>query len=135
MSRRILQVLTAILSLIPMVTGMLAMTGVDDPVYASLGMPRSPVLDSNLRFFAGVWLGLGIALLWLIPSIERQTTLFRAVWGAVFLGGIGRLLSVTFIGLPPFPFIGFTALEIIGAPLFIYWQGLISRSHFGGGMS
>jgi hypothetical protein len=135
MSRRILQVLTAILSLIPMVTGMLAMTGVDDPVYASLGMPRSPVLDSNLRFFAGVWLSLGIALLWLIPSIERQTTLFRAVWGAVFLGGIGRLLSVTFIGLPPFPFIGFTALEIIGAPLFIYWQGLISRSHFGGGMS
>jgi Domain of unknown function (DUF4345) len=135
MSRRILQVLTAILSLIPMVTGMLAMTGVDDPVYASLGMPRSPVLDSNLRFFAGVWLSLGIALLWLIPSIERQTTLFRAVWGAVFLGGIGRLLSVTFIGLPPLPFIGFTALEIIGAPLFIYWQGLISRSHFGGGMS
>jgi hypothetical protein len=43
MSRRILQVLTAILGLIPFVTGMLAMTGVDDPVYASLGMPRSPV--------------------------------------------------------------------------------------------
>jgi Domain of unknown function (DUF4345) len=101
MSRRILQVLTAILGLIPFVTGMLAMTGVDDPVYASLGMPRSPVLDSNLRFFAGVWLGLGIALLWLIPSIERQSTLFRAVWGAVFLGGIGRLLSITLIGLPP----------------------------------
>jgi Domain of unknown function (DUF4345) len=135
MSRRILQVLTAILGLIPFATGMLAMTGVDDPVYASLGMPRSPVLDSNLRFFAGVWLGLGIALLWLIPSIERQSTLFRAVWGAVFLGGIGRLLSITLIGLPPLPVIGFTALEIIGAPLFIYWQGLISRSHFGGGTS
>jgi hypothetical protein len=129
MSRRILQVLTAIFSLIPMVTGMLAMTGVDDPVYASLGMPRSPVLDSNLRFFAGIWLSLGIALLWLIPSIERQTALFRAVWGAVFLGGIGRLLSIAFVGLPPVSFIGFTALEIIGAPLFIYWQAQIFQSH------
>jgi hypothetical protein len=82
---------TAVLGLIPIVTGIIAMTGVDDPLYVSRGIPRSPVLDSNLRFFAGVWIGLGIALLWLVPSIERQTTLFRAIWGAVFLGGIGRV--------------------------------------------
>ena len=57
MSRRILQLVTAVLGLIPIVTGIIAMTGVDDPLYASLGMPRSPVLDSNLQFFAGVWIG------------------------------------------------------------------------------
>lgn len=122
MSRRILQIVSALLGLIPVVTGLVAMTGIDDPLYASLGLPRSPLLDSNLRFFAGVWMGLGIALLWLIPSIERQTILFRAIWGAVFVGGIGRLLSMVLMGFPPIPFLGFTALEIIGAPLFIYWQ-------------
>ena len=132
MSRRILQLVTAVLGFIPIVTGIVAMTGIDDPLYVSLGMPRSPVLDSNLRFFAGVWIGLGIALLWLIPSIERQTTLFRAIWGAVFLGGIGRVLSVALAGLPPVPFIGFTALEVIGAPLFIYWQRQIEQAHAGG---
>ena len=105
------------------------MTGVDDPLYAALDLPRSPLLDSNLRFFGGVWLGLGLAMLYLVPSIERQTVLFRVLWGAVFLGGIGRALSSAFVGLPPLPFIGFTALEIIGAPLFVFWQKQVERSH------
>jgi hypothetical protein len=129
MSRKLLQVATAILSLIPIATGIVAMTGVDDPLYASLNLPQSPVLDSNLRFFGGVWLGLGVAMLYLVPSIERRTVLFRALWGAVFLGGIGRALSAVFVGLPPGPFIGFTALEIIGAPLFVFWQTQVERSH------
>jgi Domain of unknown function (DUF4345) len=128
MRRRILQVVTGILALVPIMTGIVAMTGINDPLYVSLEVPRLSLLDSNLRFFAGLWLGLGIAMLWLIPTIERQAKLYRALWGAVFLGGIGRLLSIAFIGLPPVPFIGFTALEIIGAPLFIYWQGQIARS-------
>jgi hypothetical protein len=129
MSRKLLQAATAILSLIPIATGIVAMTGVDDPLYASLNLPQSPVLDSNLRFLGGVWLGLGVAMLYLVPSIERQTALFRALWGAVFLGGIGRALSAVFVGLPPGPFIGFTALEIIGAPLFVSWQRQMERSH------
>jgi hypothetical protein len=44
------------------------------------------------------------------------------LWGAVFLGGVGRALSMAFVGLPPAPFIGFTVLELIGAPAFIAWQ-------------
>ena len=76
MSRRLLQVATAILSLIPIATGIITMAGVDDPLYAALDLPRSPLLDSNLRFFGGVWLGLGLAMLYLVPSIERQTVLF-----------------------------------------------------------
>jgi len=105
------------------------MLGVDDPLYASIGLPRSALLDSNLRFFAGVWLGLGIALLWVVPSIERRGTLFRLVWRAVFLGGVGRLLSMASFGAPPAPFIGFTILEIVGAPAFVYWQHRLARSH------
>ena len=103
MSRRLLQVVTAILSLIPIATGIIAMTGVDDPLYAALDLPRSPLLDSNLRFFGGVWLGLGLAMLYLVPSIERQTVLFRALWGAVFLGGIGRALSAALSAFRRFP--------------------------------
>ena len=129
MSRRLLQVATAILSLIPIATGIIAMAGVADPLYAALDLPRSPLLDSNLRFFGGVWLGLGLGMLYLVPSIQRQTVLFRVLWGAVFLGGIGRALSSAFVGLPPLPFMGFTALEIIGAPLFVFWQKQVEGSH------
>jgi hypothetical protein len=134
MSRRLLQVVTAILSLIPIVTGIITMAGVADPLYASLDLPRSPLLDSNLRFLGGIWLGLGLAMLYLVPSIERQTVLFRALWGAVFLGGIGRALSALLIGLPPVPFIGFTALEIVGAPLFIFWQKRVADTYRSGTM-
>src|SRR5450756_1023049 len=92
-----------------------------DPLYASAGIPAIATLDSNLRFFGGVWLGLGLSLYLLIPNIEKQTLLFRVLWGMIFLGGIGRLASMLFLALPPLPFIGFTVLEIIGAPFFIWW--------------
>ena len=98
MSRLLLQICTGLLALIPIVTGIVAMLGVKDPLYRPLGLPEAPVLDSNLRFFGGLWLGIGLALLWLVPAIEREGTLFRALWVAVFLGGVGRVLSWLLIG-------------------------------------
>jgi hypothetical protein len=127
MNKRTLQILTALLACIPVVTGMVGMFGLSDPIYASANLPANALLDSNLRFFSGVWLGLGLAVFWLIPAIERQTVLFRTLWGMIFLGGIGRLLSTIFAGWPPAPFIGFAVLEIVGAPLFIVWQARLPR--------
>ena len=126
MSKLLLQVCTAALALIPIVTGVVTLLGIRDPLYRPLALPESAVLDSNLRFFGGVWLGVGLAMLWLVPSIEHQGVLFRALWGAVFLGGLGRLLSWIRIGAPPKPFMGFTLLELLGAPAFIYWQARVA---------
>ncbi|MBR1204232.1 MULTISPECIES: DUF4345 domain-containing protein [unclassified Bradyrhizobium] len=128
MGRRALQIATVLLALVPVLTGIITMLGVSDPLYASSGVPALQVLDSNLRFFGGVWLGLGLALLWLVPRIESESVLFRVVWGGIFLGGIGRLLSMVMVGLPPLPFVGFTALEVIGAPLFVYWQHRVATA-------
>ena len=122
MGRRALQIATVVLALIPILTGIITMLGVSDPLYAASGVPALPVLDSNLRFFGGLWFGLGLGLLWLVPRIESEDVLYRVVWAGIFLGGIGRLLSMIMVGLPPLPFVGFTALELIGAPLFVYWQ-------------
>lgn len=122
MSKRMLQIATGILAAVPTATGLLGLSGVDDPLYAALGLPRDPTLDSNLRFYAGVWLGLGLAAFYLLPRIEQKTPLFRALWTMIFLGGIGRLLSLALTGMPYPPFIGFTVLEVLGAPLFIWWQ-------------
>jgi Domain of unknown function (DUF4345) len=98
------------------------MMGVDDPVYVTVGVSPNVLLDTNLRFYSGVWIGLGVALFWLIPTIERQTVLFRVLWGMIFLGGVGRLLSMILFGWPPVAFVAFTAIEIVGAPLFIWWH-------------
>ena len=56
MSRKLLQILLTILGLVPTITGVLTMMGVDDPLFTTLALSRSPLLDSELRFFGGVWL-------------------------------------------------------------------------------
>ena len=126
MNKRNLQIATAILALVPIITGLIGLTGLSDPLYASLHLPRDATLDSNLRFYSGVWLGVGLAAAWTVPRIERETTLFRALWLMIFLGGIGRLLSLALAGMPFTPFVEFTALEILGAPFFVCWQTKIA---------
>jgi hypothetical protein len=127
MSRKLYQIFLVILGLVPTITGALTMMGIHDPLFASLDLPRSALLDSDLRFFGGVWLGLGLTVLATVRSVEKYFALYRVLWLMIFLGGIGRLLSIFIIGLPPIPFIGFTALEIIGAPAFIYWHSRIAK--------
>jgi hypothetical protein len=122
MNKRALQITLAALGAIPVVTGILTMFGLSDPLYASAHLPANALLDSNLRFFGGTWLGVGLAVWWLVPEIEKRGSTFRILWGMIFLGGIGRALSIFFAGLPPAPFIGFTLLELLGAPLLIAWQ-------------
>jgi hypothetical protein len=138
MSRTLLQVLTVLLAMIPIATGHLGMAlGPSELRAFSPVSTVDPdhVLDSNYRFFSGVWLALGLCLLFTVRSIERQTTLFRLAWGAVFVGGIGRALSMALVGVPLSAFVGFTGLELIGAPLFVYWQTRIARSWAGSSAS
>jgi multisubunit Na+/H+ antiporter MnhG subunit len=127
MSRRHLQIAMVVLGAVPVLTGLIGLTGLDDPLYARLHLTPDATLDSNLRFYSGVWLGLGLAAWWLVPRIERETSLYRALWLMIFLGGVGRLLSLASAGLPMLPFVGFTALEIAGAPLLIWWHARLVR--------
>lgn len=101
MTRRLLQATTAVMALIPVATGVLTMMGIYDPIYRTSVLPSDALLDGNLRFFGGVWLALGLAMGSLVPRIEREGRLFAVLWGAVFLGGVGRALSMAFLGLPP----------------------------------
>jgi hypothetical protein len=121
-SKRILQVTTALLALIPLATGLIGLLGLRDPLYVRFGVVPNVVLDSNLRFFSGVWFGVGLALFAIVPRLERHGLLFRALWGMIFLGGLGRVVSIADAGMPPAPFLGVLALEILGAPLLVLWH-------------
>jgi hypothetical protein len=128
MTKKNLQIITFILALVPTITGIIGFLGINDPIYGETSKMKNILLDSNLRFFSGVWLGLGIALFSILKNIENETKIFRIIWTCIFLGGIGRLLLILIYGIPPIPFIGFTVLEIVGAPIFIYWQNKISNT-------
>jgi hypothetical protein len=89
--KRGLQVVIAILSVLPLVVGALGFT-----FGAGLLLPpgaATPKLDSQFRFLSAWDIGLAVIVWWIIPQIEYQTTLFRIVCLAVFLGGVGRVTA------------------------------------------
>ncbi len=66
-----------------------------------LGEPTtSPRLDNLHRFMAGVYLSLGLISGWAAWTIRTQTTLVYLLALAVLLAAIGRLVSISIVGLP-----------------------------------
>ena len=66
-----------------------------------LGQPDSaPRLDNVHRFMAGVYLATGVINLWAAITIRQQGTLVYLLALGVFLAGVGRLVSISKVGLP-----------------------------------
>jgi Domain of unknown function (DUF4345) len=66
-----------------------------------LGQPEtSPRLDNVHRFMAGVYFSTGLISLWAAITIRQQGTLVYLLAIGVLLAGVGRLLSISRVGLP-----------------------------------
>lgn len=66
-----------------------------------LGQPdTTPRLDNVHRFMAGVYLSTGFISLWAALTIRRQDTLVYLLAFGVMMAGIGRLVSITQVGVP-----------------------------------
>ena len=66
-----------------------------------LGQPdTSPRLDNVHRFMAGVYFSTGLINLWAATTIRRQGTLVYLLALGVLLAGVGRLVSISQVGLP-----------------------------------
>jgi len=92
MSQRIVQVSLFLVAAIAMVGGTLQMY---------LGQPdTSPRLDNVHRFMAGVYLTTGVISFWAASTIRRQGTLVYLLALGVLFAGIGRLVSISQVGLP-----------------------------------
>lgn len=81
-----------------------------------LGQPdTSPRLDNVHRFMAGVYFSTGIINLWAAVTIRQQGTLVYLLALGVLLAGIGRLVSISQVGLPlPAPvWLGYLIPELL----------------------
>jgi hypothetical protein len=66
-----------------------------------LGQPETtPRLDNVHRFMAGVYISMGFIALWTGVTIRQQGTLVYLIALGVLLAGLGRLLSISLVGLP-----------------------------------
>ena len=91
-SQRVVQVCLFLVAAIAMLGGALQMY---------LGQPdTSPRLDNVHRFMAGVYFSTGLINLWAATTIRRQGTLVYLLALGVLLAGVGRLVSISQVGLP-----------------------------------
>ena len=66
-----------------------------------LGQPdTSPRLDNVHRFMAGVYLSTGIICMWAGLTVRQQGFLVYLLALGVLLAGVGRLVSISKVGLP-----------------------------------
>ena len=66
-----------------------------------LGQPdTSPRLDNVHRFMAGVYFSTGLIALWAAMTIRQQGFLVYLLALGVLLAGLGRLLSISKVGIP-----------------------------------
>ena len=92
LSQRVVQICLFIFAAIAFFGGTL-------PMY--LGQPETtPRLDNVHRFLAGLYLGCGLICLWAAITVRGQGILVYLIAIAVFLGGVGRLVSISQVGLP-----------------------------------
>lgn len=122
--RRVLQVVVALGSLVPISAGVagivLGMAMVD-----VAGAPAGA--DGHFRYLSGLLLGIGIAFLASVPHIERCAARFRLLGGIVVVGGLGRLLSLCLRGHLDAPMLFALVMELGVTPALVLWQGRIAR--------
>lgn len=129
MSRRLLQIVVAVLGVIPIGTGLAAF--VLGPASMPGGQPVGPSIDNEYRFLAVFWFSFGVLIYWILPTIERRTRLVRFLGGFIFLGGVGRLISLVMFGAPHWSYLAAMALELVGIPLLVLWQAAIAVDNQG----
>jgi hypothetical protein len=121
-SQRVVQVCLFLMAAIGLTGGGLQMY---------LGQPETtPRLDNVHRFMAGIYLGSAIIALWAGATVRRQGTLIVLIALAVFLGGLGRLASISHVGLPQptAVWLGYLIPEL-ALPWVIIIAHLLSRRH------
>lgn len=84
-------------------------------------------LDSHFRYLSGLLLGTGLVFWSLIPSISRQTAMFRTLTLIVVLGGLARALGVALQGPPGGPMLFGLAMELVVTPALCVWQATIAE--------
>ena len=91
-SQRVVQVCLFLFAAIALFGGALQMY---------LGEPETtPRLDNVHRFMAGIYFSTGVISFWTAKNIREQGTLVYLISFGVFLAGVGRLISISRVGLP-----------------------------------
>jgi Domain of unknown function (DUF4345) len=123
--RRGLQAVLVVGGLVAITTGLIAIVGGID-TFPGSPSAENPA-DNEARFLNAIWVAFGVALLWVVPRVERETLFVRFLGAAIFLGGLARLASLIDVGEPADLQYVLMGIELVLGPLIICWQALLQR--------
>lgn len=122
---RVFQGVLVLVGLFMLVTGLLDV--IVGPALLPGGPSAEPTLDSHYRFFATLWLFLGVAVLSVVRRVREATGVLRYVCAAVFVGGLARIVSLVSVGTPHVLMVAFIGIELVLPPLLVWWQWTLTR--------
>jgi len=83
-------------------------------------VPVNATMDSEDRFYATLFLGYGIAIMWCLRAIDRRAQIIRFLAGLLFAGGVARVVSIVEVGPPNTLFEALTAVEFV-VPVLVWY--------------
>ena len=123
--RLALQICVALGGFVPVGAGL---AGVVMGPWLASGVTLAPIpLDSHFRYLSGLLLAIGVAFWSTIPQIAQAGPRFRLLSGLVFVGGLGRLVSLLALGAPDAPMLFGLAMELLVTPALAFWQARVAR--------
>ena len=79
----------------------------------------NPTMAGEDRFFAGLLLCYGIALLWCARDVQHKRVYVSVLAAAFFVGGVGRFLAILIDGAPNPFYLAMLVLELALPPLMV----------------
>ncbi|MBN1094377.1 DUF4345 domain-containing protein [Blastococcus sp. TML/M2B] len=124
--RRGLQITLSALAAIPLASGLAGALVGPSSMPGAAG-PATPDVESEYRYAHAIYAA-AAPLIWsAVPQVERRGALVRGVSGALFAGGVVRLLAWRRTGRPSPALVGAAALELLGTPVLVAWQHRVAR--------
>jgi len=119
-AQRIIQICLFLLALITLYGGALQMY---------LGEPETTArLDNIHRFMAGVYFSMGPLAIWAAITIRKQNKLIYFLSFSVFMAGLGRIISMSIVGLPSKIFLIYLIPELIFPIIMTVSQIIINKN-------
>lgn len=122
--RRALQVSMLTLAFVPFLIGVMnLLTG------AGQFLPPEqifPEIDSQLRFSSVWFMFFFVITICIVRNLDTAGPVMLIVYGAMGVGGLARLYSITQVGAPDPTMIGAMGIEL-ATPLFLLWHRAVVR--------
>ncbi|MCA8891619.1 MAG: DUF4345 domain-containing protein [Hyphomonas sp.] len=121
--KRGLQVFLGVFSLIPVAFALLGF------VHGAGRLSTDGVtvdLDNQYRYFSGMYLVVAFLLWSIIPAIEKHGRTLLLISAAIFIGGLGRVVSYMTMGAPSQDLVVGMGIELVVPVIFVIWQRAVA---------